>query len=426
MTKTKRIPSHGWTTWTFAIAIGLFLAAPADAQYKILHNFTGGADGDGGQAMTLGTVGHVYGASIGGGSQDGGLVYEMTRLPNGDWGFSALYNFTGKNDGANPTSPLMRDPAGNIYGTTESGGGPHGGGTAFELSPGKNGWTLKTLFSFCPAMEKDICLDGGGTVSGPFRDGQGDLYGTKPFEYGGVVYKLTELSGTWTETLLRKFCPNGSGQCADGAGPFAPPILASYSNLYGTTDGGGGKCDCGTVYELSPEGDGHWQEAVLHRFNLNGRDGITPSRGALLMDGAGNLYGTTETGACCGGIIFRLSPKAGGGWVYSILYDFQGGPSGNQPYFGVVMDKLGNLYGTTGNGGNSFGCGVIYKLAPAPGDKWKYSVLHTFGNGFDGCVPEGNLAIDQNGNLYGGTVLGGEYGYGIVFELSTVPISDAP
>ncbi|HEX8814685.1 MAG TPA: choice-of-anchor tandem repeat GloVer-containing protein [Terriglobales bacterium] len=425
-TRPMQIPAPGRATRILAIALGLFLAAQADAQYKILHNFTGGADGDGGQAMALDPVGNIYGASIGGGSQNGGLVYELTRGPNGDWTFSALYNFTGKSDGAGPNSPLILNSLGNIYGTTQSGGGPHGGGTAFELSPGKNGWTQKTLFSFCPAMEKDICLDAGGTVSSPVPDENGNFYGTKPW-YGGVIYELTKVSGIWTETLLRKFCPNGSGQCADGVAPYAAPILSTTGSLYGTTFGGGNQCGsstCGTVYELSPQGDGHWQESVLFRFN--GQNGQFPGSGALYMDETGVLYGTTELGGTYGGIAFRLTPQGGGHWRYAIIHNFLGGPSGSLPYWGVVMDKIGNLYGTTDGGGNLSGCGVIYKLAPAPGDKWKYSVLHTFGNGFDGCVPEGNLAIDQNGNLYGGTVLGGEYGYGIVFQLSTVPVSDQP
>jgi len=114
------------------------------------------------------------------------------------------------------------------------------------------------------------------------------------------------------------------------------------------------------------------------------------------------------------GYVDRVSD---GAWEETIVYSFQFGRSGNQPYAGVVMDKSGNLYGTTDAGGGPNGCGVIYKLAPAGNDKWKYSVLHRFGRVGDGCIPAGNLAIDQKGNLYGGTVLGG-IGDGVVFELT--------
>ena len=155
------------------------------------------------------------------------------------------------------------------------------------------------------------------------------------------------------------------------------------------------------------------------------------------MDSSGNLYGTTEAGGANGGCasdadlsvpgvpltigncgtIFKLTKKTDGRWKESILYNFATGSDGFLPGAGVVMDKSGNLYGTT-DGGGSAGCGVIYKLAPGTKGKWKYSVLHTFGYGMDGCIPAGNLAIDNKGNLYGGAILGGLYGYGIVFELS--------
>jgi len=136
------------------------------------------------------------------------------------------------------------------------------------------------------------------------------------------------------------------------------------------------------------------------------------------MDGSGALYGTTENGGTYGGVVFKLTPQGDGHWKENTVYDFPGGAKGWLPGAGVVMDKSGNLYGTTDGGGGPNGCGVIYKLAPAGKDKWKYSVLHTFGRVGDGCVPAGNLAIDGKGNLYGGTVLGGTNGYGMVFELT--------
>jgi len=118
-------------------------------------------------------------------------------------------------------------------------------------------------------------------------------------------------------------------------------------------------------------------------------------------------------------VVFKLTPQSGGRWKETILYNFQKGVTGFSPNAGVVMDKAGNLYGTTDYGGDpSCDCGVIYKLAPGPKGKWAYTVLHEFGIGNDGGVPEGNLVMDSKGNLYGGTVLGGTYGGGVVFELT--------
>jgi len=144
----------------------------------------------------------------------------------------------------------------------------------------------------------------------------------------------------------------------------------------------------------------------------------------LAVDGKGELYGTTTQGGpnWCGevtcGTAFKLTPSAGGPWKETILYDFQGAARGYWPGVGVAIDKAGNLYGTAALGGDASGCGVLYKLVPGPKDKWKYSVLHTFGGVGDGCLPSGNLAIDSNGDLYGGTIFGGTSGNGIVFELT--------
>jgi len=193
------------------------------------------------------------------------------------------------------------------------------------------------------------------------------------------------------------------------------------SNLYGTTSYGGDGCGgdgCGTVYELSPVSGGKWKETVLHRFDNNGKDGYTPGNDALFMDAQGNLYGTTEIGGSgtgMDGTVFRLTPGAHGRWNETILYNFNGGADGGFPAAGVVMDKTGNLYGTGED--SSSGCGLIYKLTPKPKGEWKYTILHTF-LGPDGCVPVGNLAIDSKGNLYGGAIFGGQYGYGVVFQLT--------
>jgi uncharacterized repeat protein (TIGR03803 family) len=412
-------PARGWAV--VAAVLSLCTAAYAAPEYKVLFNFNG-TDGYGPPGVTVDQKGNVYGAAGNGGTGSCrygcGLIFQLTRSANGKWMETVLYSFQGGDDGAYPNGGLVPDASGDLYGTT-GGAGAHGSGTAFELSPGTDGWMETTIFSFCPKIGKSGCKDGGGTQAGLARDATGDLYGTKRGGggYGGAVFELAPSSGSWEETMLHTF----GVKKGDGDGPFASLILDSAGNLYGTTFGGGNQCgssSCGTVYELMPDSGGKWKETVLHRFDNHGKDGITPGAGALLMDGSGNLYGTTAGGGCCAGVVYKLTPEGEGRWKETILYEFQVGGSGYEPNAGVVMDKAGNLYGTTDEGGGPNGCGVIYKLAPAGKYKWKYSVLHTFGKGHDGCEPEGNLVLDQKDNLYGGTVLGGAHGYGMVFELT--------
>jgi len=447
--KTDRRKPHLGRTLALAAALSLCAAPEAASQYKVLHNFTGGPpDGVGTTAgVVLDQMGNLYGASGSGGpgSCPGGcgVVWELTPRPLGDWNFDTVYDFQGKNDGDYANRNVILDTLGNLYGTT-FGGGAHHAGTAFELTPGSGAWTLNTLFAFCP---KPGCSDQGGSESGLTRDNLGNLYGTKI----DAVYELTQESSSWKEVMLHRFCAKGP-PCNDGSGPYASLILDATGNLYATTSYGGTGCGgdgCGTVYELSPDSGGKWRETILHRFDNIGGDGVSPGGAALLMDSAGNLYGTTEAGGaytgCAGvsdrprsgpvglavaarpsplvsegncGTVFKLTRARCGRWKERILHNFAPGAGGYLPGAGVVMDKSGNLYGTTDGGGNASGCGVLYKLAPTAKDKWKYSVLHTFGNGYDGCLPSGNLAIDSNGNLYGGTIFGGTYGYGVVFELT--------
>ena len=172
------------------------------------------------------------------------------------------------------------------------------------------------------------------------------------------------------------------------------------------------------MYEVTPTSAGGGNETVLHRFDDNGTDGVTPGSGALFTDALKNLYGTTELGGTRrGGTIFRLTHRSNGRWGETVLYNFSEGSSGWFPAAGVVMDKAGDLYGTTVDGGTSCDCGVVYRLAPGRKGKWTYTVLHAF-SGIDGAIPVSNLVLDDKGNLYGGTALGGTYGFGVVFELT--------
>jgi uncharacterized repeat protein (TIGR03803 family) len=223
------------------------------------------------------------------------------------------------------------------------------------------------------------------------------------------------------EKLLHSFNINGK----DGVNPISGVIFDKAGNLYGTTLQGGTH-DEGMVFELSPLAGGSWKEQVL--YNFNGKDGASPY-GGLILDAAGNLYGTTAYGGSGhSGTVFELSPVAGGGWQHQILYSFQGQKDGAVPYAGLVFDAAGNLYGTTRDGGGGectdggfeVGCGTVFELTPAGGVAWTEKILHEFHeDGTDGYVPSSNLIFDAAGNLYGTTSHGSAPdGPGTVFELS--------
>jgi hypothetical protein len=238
------------------------------------------------------------------------------------------------------------------------------------------------------------------------------------------------------ENVLVDFSSSGTG----GASPYASLVFDKAGNLYGTTTyGGNGTCStgnptgCGTVFELSPKAGGGWAKKVIHVFQNDAHDGIYPHAN-LILDAAGNLYGTTTyggSGTCnaavltgCG-TVFELSRTENGGWAERILHSFGSGKDGPYPGGGVVFDKQGNLYGvTTGNLGSCnlashTNCGAVYELMPRTAGPWKEKVLHYFSiNTADGFGPAGNLQVDADGNLYGGTVWGGSFSNGVAFKLT--------
>ena len=175
----------------------------------------------------------------------------------------------------------------------------------------------------------------------------------------------------------------------------------------------GGANGWGTVYQLKLSGSG-WAENILYSFQ-QGNDGLAPTAG-LIFDPSGNLYGATQTGGIGGGgTAFELTPLSGGTWNLSTLYGFLG-PAFGGPYRSVIMDNAGNLYGTTsGDGAHQWGS--VFKLTRSSGG-WTYSSLHDFTGGTDGGTPYGSLVFDANGNLYGTTYAGGANGEGVVFEIT--------
>jgi uncharacterized repeat protein (TIGR03803 family) len=254
-------------------------------------------------------------------------------------------------------------------------------------------------------------------------DAAGNLYGTT-FAGGsatcsadthagcGTVFELSPVGdGGWNEKVLYTF--PGSG--LNGAAPAASLVFDASGNLYGTTTAGGAK-DFGTVFELSPEADGSWTERVLHSFDNNGKDGTQPYT-ALSIDASGNLYGVTRAGGAYSfGTVFELKPSTGGSWIEKILHSLGSGTDGATPESGLTMDHAGNLYGTTFYGG-AYSKGTAFELTSnAVG--WTETVLHSFGNGTDASQPTTSLIFDASGNLYGATLGGGGLGGGTVFELS--------
>ena len=319
--------------------------------------------------------------------------------------YKVLHTFNGDTDGAFPQG-VIRDSAGNLYGTTSEGGNLSNRGTVFKLAPDG---TETILYEFCPRGQ---CPDGGFPRAGVIEDNAGNLYGTTTgggITDGGVVFKVAP---NGTETVLYNFCRKAD--CSDGFDPTAPLIMDGAGNLYGTTMMGG--TGYGVVFKLAPDGT----ETVLHAFAGGSSDGTYPASG-LIADGAGNLYGTTPSGGLgsCGqprlcGVIFKVTPDG----TETVLYKF-GGADGAVPLGGLVMDEAGNLYGTTSQGGIA-NEGVVYELGAAGQE----TVLYRFtGNGElcnKGCVPFGSLSRDGAGNLYGVTQYGGKSQsiWGVVFRLS--------
>jgi uncharacterized repeat protein (TIGR03803 family) len=327
-----------------------------------------------------------------------------------------IYSFRSNWNGITPAAGLIFDASGNLYGTTEWGGGDMSGcggtgcGVVFELVAGANGtWTEKILHNF-----NDSGKDGTDPMSALVFGANGALYGTTysgGSSNNGTVFQLTSTNGKWTEKILHYF------KGVDGANPSAGLVFDTTGNLYGTTYYGG-KSGNGTVFELSPGSNGKWAEKVL--YNFNGTAGVNPAA-SVIFDSNGNLYGTTIGGGsskCAGGcgVVFELTHGASG-WSEKVLHDFAG-RDGETPSGSLVFDMSGNLYGTAYSGGRT-NAGDVFELSPSTTGKWTETVLYYFKNStLDGVNPSASLIFDGNGNLYSTTVYGGSFGNGTVFELS--------
>jgi len=396
MTRTGQhqrcISAIHWLEASGTLALGaMFVTAligtpAAQAQtYTVLHKFKG-APTDGRYPeyghLIGDSAGNLYGTTYSGGASGYGAVFKLD--PAGTE--TILYSFTGEADGGFPNA-VIRDSAGNLYGTAGS-GGAWNSGAVFKLDPAG---TETVLYSFTGRA------DGAKPLAGLIRDSAGNLYGTASAggvsEYTGVVFKL-DTAGT--ETVLHTFTGG-----ADGGDPEAGLIRDSAGDLYGTTSGGGVSHE-GVVFKLDATG-----ETVLYSFT-GGADGSQPV-GGLLRDSAGNLYGTTPYGGASGnGVVFKLDTTG----TETVLYSFTGGADGSQPEAGLIQDPEGNLYGTTYYGGAPEN-GVVFELDTTGTE----TVLYSFAGGADGSNPYAGLIRDSAGNLYGTARFGGISGSGVVFRI---------
>jgi uncharacterized repeat protein (TIGR03803 family) len=278
-----------------------------------LHSFTGGSDGATPEypGLTLDNAGHIYCAASAGGVYGYGVVFDLGHVSVFNWYELVAHAFASGNDGDTPYGNLIFDAEGNLYGTTYYGGGPTNAGTVFKLTPNKLsfGWTETILHSFSYDGSDGACAS-----AGLVFDADGNLYSTT--EDGGTVnngtvFKLSPNSdGTWTETIIDNFDTYGS---IDGLNPVSGVIFDQAGNLYSTTSGGGLYGE-GMLFKLTPSSGGQWTETIVHSFGgtVNGQyDGVDP-QGALIIDSAGNIYGTTleggPAGITRGGVVFEITP----------------------------------------------------------------------------------------------------------------------
>ena len=377
---------YGTTTGGGISSNGVVFKLDSTGNETVLYSFTGGADGK----LPLGglvrdSTGTLFGTTYFGGSVGKGVAFKLDTTGHE----TVLYSFTGGADGSNPCSGLVRDSAGNIYGTT-FGGGASGWGTVFKLDATGHETVLYSFTGYG---------DGANPYAGLIRDAAGNLYGTTASggtSGRGTVFKLDT---TGNETILHNFTGN-----ADGADPYAGLIQDSAGNLYGTTAEGGASNE-GTVFKVDTTG----RETVLYSFT-RGADGGSPY-GGLIRNSAGKLYGTTYFGGTTdSGLVFELDPTG----HETVLYSFPASADGDVPYAGLFRDQAGNLYGTTIFGGGS-GMGAVFEVDTAG----RKILLYGFTGGADGAHPSARPIRDSAGNLYGTTFQGGASGWGVVYELDT-------
>ena len=325
-----------------------------------------------------------------------------------------LYNFSSFPQGLQP-SALAVDVDGSLYFSAYS-GGEHGFGAVMKLAQDKGGkWVQSVVYSF-----RGFEFNDGAAPNYLLLDDQGNIYGiaasggSANCDICGTIFKLTrQTGGGWSETTLHFFGSGGN----DAIYPFGRLVIDRAGNLYGSSEGGG-QYGNGAVFELSPTSSGQWVETTLYSFTGKA-DGNEPASG-VVADASGNLYGMTLFGGDlqCGysgegcGVVFQLSRNASGSWQQKVLYSFPN--SDNAQPAGIAVDQKGSVYGTRYSS--------VFEVAPSNGGTWTFNTLHTFslseGEGLD------SLLTDNRGNVYGTAWSGGSgtstcwNGCGTVFRLT--------
>jgi uncharacterized repeat protein (TIGR03803 family) len=401
---SKRVLALG-----LAAGIGLLAtSAEAAGSFKVLYSFIGNFDNatDGAfpaAGLLRDSAGNLYGtASQGGDSTCGGGCGTVFKFSPTEKKETTLLIFHG-NNGMFPAGGLIEDANGNLYGTT-SAGGKNKGGVVFKLTPqGKE----TVLHAFCA---KKHCTDGQTPFSALVADSAGNFYGTTSAGGAlnlGVVFKIAK---DGSESVLYSFKGN-----SDGATPMGGLMMATDGKLYGTTSAGGStSCEgpgCGTVYQITTAG----KETVLYRFCATGSCVFGQEPWAPpVMNNAGDLFGTTRVGGGHGvGVVFKLTPAG----KESVIYAFAGGNDGSEPIGGVIKDSNGNFFGATLYGGGENGYGTVFRITK----KGKENYLHKFSGGKDGGQGKAGLIMDSTGNLYGTAQVGGTESSGVIYKIVRTP-----
>ena len=383
---------YGTTNNGGTAGVGVVFKVDTSGHETVLYTFTGGNDGGNPNGVMRDSAGNLYGTTSNGGASGAGVVFKVDTSGHE----TVLYTFTGGADGGYSDAGVIRDSAGNFYGTTNN-GGTAGLGVVFKVDTSGNETVLHTFTRGLEGDQPDL--------AGVILDSVGNLYGTAAFGGAGgqgVVYKL-DTSGN--ETVLYAFPGAADGQYPYNAGV----IFGSDCHLYGTTFYGGKKGH-GVVYQL--DGDGN--EKVLYNFHLLTANGFGQPTGGVIRDSKGNLYGTTFIGQADvgygNGVVYKVDTAGHS----TVLHNFTGEADGGVPYGGVIRDSKGNLYGTAEVGGAS-GAGVVFKVDTFGNE----TVLYSFTGGSDGGYPLAGVIRDSKGNLYGTTNGGGASGAGVVFKVDT-------
>lgn len=431
-------------TYSITVTVGVVepTQPPALLQANAVYTFSGPPDASVAYGPLISdAAGNLYGATPDGGTNElGGTVFELSSS-NSTWQKTVLYSF----DDGEPLGALVFDNLGNLYGVTGETGNlcnPSGCsgsslGTVYELTPTGSGWQRTVLHKFSGSP------DGEEPGAGLVMDKAGNLYGTTM--YGGnsnvacggscgTVFTLQRSGNDRVYSVIHEF------EFSDGFSPQSGLIIDPQGNIYGTAflggdtncpwfqrfaAGGVGGPECGTVFKVTLSG-GVWQESTIYTFQASDQ-GAGPF--GLVLDSAGNLYGATtyggfDTAQCaqCGNF-FKLTAGSSS-WTLTQLYDFLGGDDGLQPYYNVVSDQAGNIYGVTPNGGppncgdasnGYYGCGSVIRLSQTGGDGqtgqgWIATGYYIFPGGAAGWIPS-SLTL-SGGHLYGTTQSG------VIFEIS--------